>query len=241
MLMQNEIRRPSIWLHLSEIWRAAREYRRAKPFLSQEPKEDEVTGGYPILVIPGFMASDTSTAPLRSLLNRLGYSASDWGLGRNYANLKELDKLSHQIGQIYQDADDKLTIVGWSLGGVYARRLATLHEDKIRRVITLGSPYKHLKAPNYGNWLYQIFQKMRGPKGIEPAWVETLSEPISVPSVAFYSKTDGIVPWQACMDDQDPTDHKNIEVTGSHIGLGVNEEVLSQLLEILRQDRLLGD
>ncbi len=234
--MSAEIKRPALWLHLSEFFRAVRERMRAGKFLRTHQSLKKIHG-YPILVIPGFMASQTSTAPMRELLDRLGYHTIDWGLGRNYARLEEIDILSDKIERIHKEYDQKLTIIGWSLGGIYARRLATLHPEKTRRVITLGSPYRHLEAPNYANWLYQLFQQTRSKdKRQEPKWVEELKLPISVPSIAIYSKTDGIVPWQACMDEEDPTDHKNIEVQGSHIGLGMNQEVLSHVLVFLEAD-----
>lgn len=234
--MSVEIKRPSLWLHLTEFFRALRERREADSFLKTHQSSKQVKG-YPVLIIPGFMASHVSTGPLRKLLDRLGYHAIDWGLGRNYARLEEIDVLSDMIEKIYSEHDQKLTIIGWSLGGIYARRLATLHADKTRRVITLGSPYRHLKSPNYANWLYQLFQKIRSKeRREEPQWVEELKLPIPVPSVAIYSKTDGIVPWQACMDEEDQTDHQNIEVVGSHIGLGMNRNVIAHVLAVLEAD-----
>ncbi len=234
--MSEEIKRPALWLHLSEFFRSLNERRRADNFLKTHQSSNQVEG-YPILIIPGFMASHVSTGPMRNLFDRLGYKTIDWGLGRNYARLEEIDVLSDMIEKIYNDHDQKLTIIGWSLGGIYARRLATLHADKTRRVITLGSPYRHLQSPNYANWLYQLLLRMRSKdQRKEPKWVEELVLPVPVPSVAIYSKTDGIVPWQACMDEADQTDHQNIEVVGSHIGLGMNQEVLAHVLAILEAD-----
>ena len=234
--MSPNIKRPALWLHLSEFFRALNERRRADTFLKTYQSSKRVHG-YPILVIPGFMASHISTAPMRQLLDRLGYETIDWGLGRNYARLEEIDVLSDKIEGLYEEYGQKLTIIGWSLGGIYARRLATLQAGKTRRVITLGSPYRHLDAPNYANWLFQLFQRMRSQeKRQEPKWVEDLKLPIPVPSVAIYSKTDGIVPWQACMDADDQSDHQNIEVNGSHIGLGMNQEVLTHVINFLEAD-----
>lgn len=110
-----------------------------------------------------------------------------------------------------------------------------IHEDKLRRVITFGSPYYQLKSPNYANWLFQLFQFARRNKE-EPEWVADLPKPLSIPTTAYFSKKDGIVPWQACRDPHDPTDHDNVEVNGSHIGLGFNEEVLRSLVKILEAD-----
>lgn len=229
------IKRPSIWLHLTEFWRALWERFKARNFINKyRPKRP--IHPYPILVIPGFMASNISTGPLRRLLNRCGYNAIDWGLGRNYANLSDIDTLEKKVHEIFDQYDQKLTIIGWSLGGIYARRLAVLHSSKIRRVITFGSPYRDIKAPNYATWLFNFIQSLRRNQNAEPQWVSDLNKPIPVPSIAFYSKNDGIVPWEACFDQSDPTEHKNIEVNCSHLGFGADKEVLGRLMSILESD-----
>ncbi len=174
---------------------------------------------------------------LRRLLKRSGYEAIDWGLGRNYANLNDLDVLDKMVEDIFNRTGKKVTIIGWSLGGIYARRLGVIHSSKIRRVITLGSPYRHLDTPNYATWLFEFIQRFRRNSNAEPSWIAELNRPIPVPSVAFYSKMDGIVPWEACMDMEDPTEHRNIEVQGSHLGLGMNKDVLQPLMEILESDQ----
>lgn len=202
-----------------------------QPFLRADHKR-EADRGHKVLVIPGFMASHISTSVLRSYLDKLGYHAIDWGLGRNYAKLEQADQLSGLIRQHSQDGP--LTIIGWSLGGLYARKLAAEHPDKIKKVITLASPYRYLEAPNNAAWLFNLFQRLRRKsKEQDPAWVAELPKPVQVPSVAFYTKQDGIVPWEACCDFEDPTDHQNIEVYTSHNALGVNRYVLEKLAEVL--------
>ena len=185
-----------------------------------------------VLVIPGLLASDFSTRPMRSYLDRLGYTTVDWGLGRNLARLEQVEVLSALVQKL--STEEPISIIGWSLGGLYARRLADLHPDKVRKVITLASPYKHLEAPNNASWLFSFFQLLRGKARQEPpAWVVSIGAPVAVPSVAFYTKQDGIVPWQACCDFEDPTDHQNIEVYTGHNALGVNKYVLEKLVEVL--------
>ena len=230
-----KINRPSLWLHLTEFWRALWERFKARKFL-KEYKPDKPIQSYPILVIPGFMASNISTSSLRRLLNRCGYKAIDWGLGRNYANLSDLDVLEKKVEEITEKHQQQMTIIGWSLGGIYARRLAVLHSSKIRRVITFGSPYRDIKAPNYATWLFNFIQSLRRNQDAEPQWISDLNKPIPVASIAFYSKKDGIVPWEACFDQLDPTEHKNIEVNCSHLGFGADKEVLQHLMPILEAD-----
>ena len=182
------------------------------------------------------MASNISTGPLRRLLNRCGYNPIDWGLGRNYANLDDIQILESKINELFMRYNQRVTIIGWSLGGIYARRLAVLHSEKIRRVVTFGSPYRDIRAPNYATWLFEFIQRFRRNQDAEPEWIAELNKPIGVPSIAFYSKQDGIVPWEACFDQEDPTEHRNIEVASSHLGFGANKEVLQHLMPILESD-----
>ena len=108
-----------------------------RPLLSLLPKGD----GHPVLVLPGFMASDSSTSPLRKLLADLGYATFGWGLGRNVRiDQRRLREMEQLLLQIYQETGRKVSLVGWSLGGVFARELAKLQPDAVRQVISLGSP-----------------------------------------------------------------------------------------------------
>ena len=225
------IKRPSIYLHLTELWRAFREYRIGKKFVQswsplQKGNEE------PVLVIPGLTASPWSTKLLRNFLSSENFTAYDWGLGRNLGNLKDLTELEKTLALIHKKHDRKVIIIGWSLGGIYARRLGQSQSNLIEKVITLGSPYRAIRSPNYAAWFFNLLQRFRG--GVaEPKWVESLDEPLNVPSIAYYSKKDGIVPWEACHDPDDSSDHVNIEVRTSHFGMGASKEVLQSLVQEL--------
>ena len=178
----------------------------AAPFLFNAPRGD----GHPVLVMPGFGANDRSTRVIRSFLRSTGYGAQPWKLGRNLGPaMSDLpSRLAERLDEVFTDSgEQKVSLVGWSLGGVYARMLAYMHPDKVRQVITLGSPFagRRLRA----------------------------SEPLAdIPSTAIFSKSDGIVPWQIA--SQQPSDiAENIEVYGSHIGLGFNSAVLYALADRL--------
>ena len=110
----------------------------ALPLLSLAPKGD----GHPVLVLPGLVASDTSTRPLRSFLKSRGYAVSGWRQGRN---LGLRQGVQHAMVDLVQELNDthgrKVSLVGWSLGGLYARQLAKMMPDRVRSVITLGSPF----------------------------------------------------------------------------------------------------
>ncbi len=229
--MEKKIKRPAIWRFFLEWVRPLNDRIRSHKFITNHEVEKK-SDGEKILVIPGFLASHISTAALRSFLDRQGYETIDWGLGRNYARLEQADELSDLV--MKHAADQPMTIIGWSLGGLYARKLAAEHPDQVKKVITLASPYRYLDAPNNASWLFSMLQMIRGKKeGDEPAWVSRLPEPVPIPSVAFYTKQDGIVPWEACCDFDDTTDHQNIEVHTSHNALGVNKFVLEKLVDVL--------
>ncbi len=189
---------PSVaWLAL-EGQRAFAEwlsYFPAAPLLERAPRGD----GHPVLVLPGFMADDASTGLLRRFLKRLGYSAHPWLLGRNVGNPSVLrERLVDRAAELSARHRRKLSLVGWSLGGIYARELAKLIPTQVRQVITLGSPFGD---------------------------ADRVRQPPPVPATAIFSKTDGIAHWESCRETEGPR-RENIEVSGSHCGLGVNPLVL---------------
>jgi pimeloyl-ACP methyl ester carboxylesterase len=141
-----EVRPPSPWLMLMEAGRAPWEYAAtlaAMPWLSRVPAGD----GHPVVVFPGLGASELSTRPLRSFLGQLGYATYDWGLGRNRPRDGLMEACGRRVLEIASRHGRKVSLVGWSLGGVYARELAKRHEPQTRCVITLGSPFSgHARA-----------------------------------------------------------------------------------------------
>jgi pimeloyl-ACP methyl ester carboxylesterase len=165
----------------------------AQPRLRQAPRGD----GHPVLVVPGFRASDDSTRTLRWYLRDRGYHAHGWRLGTNRGPSQETSTAlaSRLLGLA---AGGPVSIIGWSLGGVYALELAGAFPDVVRRVITLGSPLPLVSQ--------------RGRKA-------------PVPVSALFSRTDGIVPWRNAIGPAGP-DRENIEVDGSHMGLSHNPKVL---------------
>ena len=220
-----KIKRPSIFLFLTEIWRAFKEMRKALPFIKKyEAKEKG--DNHMVFVIPGFMASDVSTKPLRRFLNKVGYQTCGWELGTNLADLEQLAILSEKIDRLYTKNQAPISLIGWSLGGVYVRELAKEKPEKIRQVITLGSPFGGIMKPNNANITFEFIKWLKNYPEIDKDFVATLPNPAPVPSTALYSKKDGIVPWETCMEKVEDDIHQNIEVQSSHLGMGVNIEVL---------------
>ena len=224
------MKRPSLLLYFLEVPRAIFERIQSNKFLKKYTPEKRADG-HPVFVIPGFMASDFSTKPLRKFFDRIGYKTFGWGLGRNLGRIGNLEVLSKKLDAIYQKDNQKITLIGWSLGGVYARELAKKNPNQIRQIITLGSPFSEVTAPNNAMWLFKLIN----PEEIDPDWLAELEKPAPVPTVAIYSETDGIVPWRACIEKVEDELHENVEVHGSHFGLGVNKEVLDILVHRIQK------
>ena len=191
------------------------------PWLLSTPRGD----GHPVLVLPGFMANSRSTFPLRRYLKDRGYAAHRWKQGRN---LGFSDELLHGMESRLLELADRyrmpVSVLGWSLGGVYARELARLHPDRVRCVITLGSPIAANRGGTSIEWLYE-WVAGHSPKHLPAEMIERLSQTPTVPTTAIYSRSDGIVHWQASVELLAHERVENIEVYGSHVGLGFNPSV----------------
>lgn len=199
------------------------------PLLLQAPKGDK----HPVMVIPGFLASDFSTKPLRSFLKIKGYKPYGWGLGRNLGTHIVggphivSDKLLNRVIELSVRHNKKVSLVGWSLGGILAREIARAIPDCVRQVISLGSPFNGPQgsAPVAS----KMFELINGDLAKrEPDAVTRIITPPSVPSTAVFSRSDGVAHWQACKNTDEHSHElsENIEVKGSHMGLGHNAQVI---------------
>ena len=173
----------------------------------------------PVLVIPGFGQSDRSTAPLRAILNKQGFVSHGWNHGKNLGLKPGMTSaLLQQINALYDQHQTPVALVGWSLGGVLARELARKCPDRILRVISLGSPL----AGGHSTTLQALFDLLNRSQG--PGHVPERYAPPAVRCTAVYSRQDGIVNWRASREPETPLT-ENIEVKGSHMGLGFNPAV----------------
>jgi pimeloyl-ACP methyl ester carboxylesterase len=191
---------------------------------------------HPVLVLPGFTASDMSTRPLRWQLRTWGYWAHGWGLGRNLGPTTEvLEGLVDRLVSLNARHGRKVTLIGWSLGGIYARELGRRFPDAVRTVITLGSPYRmNFNDRSTASPLVDRLVAGFDP-GLVAGWVsEDERIPLTMPATSVYSRTDGIVRWYTCIDRAGPY-RENIEVIGSHSGLGFNPAVLYVIANRLAQ------
>ena len=184
--------------------------------------------GQAVLVIPGFGASDWETRGLRSALKGLGYETFGWGFKRNLGMRASIRVGMAERVRELSARHGPITIVGWSLGGVFARELARAMPEHVAQVFTLGSPITGDPDANNMSRLFRLANP--GLSDEDPAKTRRAFEKRSavvpgVPCVALYSKTDGIVAWQCCLEPEAPTT-ENVEVTGSHMGLVVNPDVV---------------
>jgi pimeloyl-ACP methyl ester carboxylesterase len=191
---------------------------------------------HPVLVLPGFTASDRSTEPLRWILRSQGYWTHGWRLGTNLGPTQRvIDGLHDRIEVLRQRHGQQITIIGWSLGGIYAREFARLHPDAVRQVITLGSPFRMtLGDRSAASRLVDRLSDRFNAETLNFALAENDKPPLPVPSTAIYSRDDGVVRWHTCIDIESET-HENIEVRGSHSGLGWNTAVVYAISDRLAQ------
>jgi len=211
---------PSNWLRMMES-RAVFELgaaAAATPWLRMIGRGDN----HPVLILPGFLAGDPSTAPLRYILRGQGYWVHGWELGRNLGPTPQVvDGLVSRLHALHDRHGAPVSLIGWSLGGIYARRLARRFPDLVRQVITLGSPFRITVTDRSA--VSGIYDRL-SPQHV-PLVDEVLpghdAGPLTVPATSIYTRTDGVVRWWQCLEDAGPR-RENIEVHGSHSGLGFN-------------------
>ena len=229
---EKKLRPPSLFMMLAEV-RSLFEFNSSlllSPLLMRAPKGD----GHPVLALPGFLASDLSMAPMRRYLKELGYDTYAWNMGRNLGGVaSKRGALRDLVRHIHDTTGRKVSVVGWSLGGVYARDLALQLPDMVRSVITLGSPFtSDVRATN----ATRLYEELSG-EGINdnPEIQQAIAGDLPVPTTSIYSRTDGIVNWHTCHLNPSET-AENIEVhLASHIGLGVNPAALWAVADRLAQ------
>ena len=202
----------------------------ALPLLSLAPRGD----GHPVLVLPGLVASDVSTRPLRAFLKSRGYAVSGWRQGRNLG-LRE--GVQHAMVDLVHELHDrhggKVSLVGWSLGGLYARQLAKMMPGRVRSVITLGSPFA--AGPKATNaWRVYEMASGRRAEAEDARFGGSLASAPPVPTTAIFSRTDGICAWQGCMEKTSATS-ESIEVESSHCGMGHHPAVVYAVADRLAQ------
>jgi pimeloyl-ACP methyl ester carboxylesterase len=185
--------------------------------------------GHPVIIFPGLAADGKSVAPLRRHCESLGYSALDWGRGYNVGPKGDIERFMRDLAVHTKELIDRhggksATLIGWSLGGLYAREIAKILKSRVRQVITIGTPFNAMADHTNVGWLWKI---LTGKEPMpDPVMIEKLRTPPPVPTLSIYSRNDGVVAWQTCTHDGTFDSTEDVEIDGSHMGMGWNPEVM---------------
>lgn len=224
---------PGHLLYLTDPARAAVDYAllaSAAPLLAAFPRGDN----HPVLVLPRLYGSDASTGTLRTVLRHLGYRTYGWRLGRNIGpTSKAVHGMRARLDYLTNHYQQPVTLIGWSLGGIYARQLARRTPQAVRQVITLGSPIRLARhEQSRANRLFHHHAHQH----IEPLDLplEHDEGPLPVPATSIYTPLDGIVAWRTCLDEPGPR-AENIAVLASHLGIAHHPATLWAVADRLAQ------
>jgi pimeloyl-ACP methyl ester carboxylesterase len=192
----------------------------AWPILQRAPRGQS----HPVIVFPGLAASDASTLPLRRYLETLGYEAYGWEQGSNFGpRAGVLESVREKVQDIAQSSGQKVSLIGWSLGGIYAREMAKELSSMVRCVITLGTPFS---GPPRSTNAWRLYEMVSGRSSERETEHFELKKAPPVPTTSIYSKTDGIVAWQGSIQSKAPhlghAQTENVHVRASHFGIGLN-------------------
>lgn len=205
-----------------------------RPLMTRFLKGD----GHPVIAFPGFGGGDNSTKPMRGLLDDLGYQTYGWGMGTNLVFNEQIEaEMVALVTEIAEQTGKKVSLIGWSLGGLFAREVAKVCPEHVRCVISMGSPISG--DPNHSH-AHKLFKIINGePSDIDYTRYLELNDAPGVPTTSIYSKTDGVVAWEGSVQKQAANsknqETENIEVPASHLGMGVNPFVMYLLADRLAQ------
>ncbi|MDT9002229.1 alpha/beta hydrolase [Paucibacter sp. APW11] len=226
----DDLQPPNAWLMMLEgraPWELAA-LLAATPWLRKLPRGD----GHPVIVFPGLGANDFTTLALRRFLDELGYVSHPWGQGFNFGPRHGvLEQCNADVQRLFKHHARKVSLIGWSLGGIYARELAKELPDHVRCVITLGTPFTgHPRATN----AWRFFEFVSGQRVTNHELLHQIRQTPPVPTTSIYSRSDGVVSWRCSVMEPGPQ-AENIEVHASHLGLGMNPMALYAVADRLAQ------
>jgi len=175
--------------------------------------------GIPAMVIPGFIANDRTTTELRRALAEAGFRVHPWRQGMNLgARPDTLERLRDAVDECGHD--EPILLVGWSLGGLYAREIARAEPERVRAVVTLGSPVWGDRR-RYTN-VWKLYERIAGHPVDNPPIPETAEKP-PVPTLAIWSRRDGIVAVSSAKGTEQTRDEE-AEVSSTHMGFAVSKK-----------------
>jgi pimeloyl-ACP methyl ester carboxylesterase len=191
--------------------------------------------GPPVLVIPGFLATDRTTLPLRSALADAGWRVHGWGMGWNKGvRLDTIDRLKQRLDEV--SPDTPVLLVGWSLGGLFAREVARSYPDRVRAVITLGSPFS---GDPHQNHVWRLYEWVARHKVDDPP-VPRITDKPPVPHLALWSRKDGLIAPRAAKGLEHERDEA-VELDRAHMAFGVSKRaaksVVREIDRFLKRNR----
>jgi pimeloyl-ACP methyl ester carboxylesterase len=191
--------------------------------------------GPPVLVIPGFLATDRTTLPLRSALAHAGWRVHGWGMGWNKGvRLDTIDRLKQRLDEV--SPDTPVLLVGWSLGGLFAREVARSYPDRVRAVITLGSPFS---GDPHQNHVWRLYEWVARHKVDDPP-VPRITDKPPVPHLALWSRKDGLIAPRAAKGLEHERDEA-VELDCAHMAFGVSKRaaksVVREIDRFLKRNR----
>jgi pimeloyl-ACP methyl ester carboxylesterase len=192
--------------------------------------------GHPVIVYPGLGAGALTTAQLRGYLKDCKFTAHDWALGVNTGPEGELDAwlapLVERVAALQAQGGRRVSLVGWSLGGIYAREIAKRVPQAVRQVVTLATPFGSLGGGNHAGTLFKLLGG--DTSRLTPELQARLRQRPPVPTTSIYSRSDGLVSWRGCLEAPAP-DVENVAVQASHLGMASHPEVLRIVADRLAQ------
>ena len=190
--------------------------------------------GRQLLLLPGLLASEHRMEPMRAILESAGFRAHGWGMGRNFGPRADtLEQIDRRVDQIRRNSGDPVTLIGWSLGGLFAREYAKFARAKVGGVVTMGTPFSGDPRANHA---WRIYQLVSGFPVDRPPFTCRREEKPSVPTAALWSRRDGVIMPECARGRAGERDHA-IEVDCTHMGFAVAPEgilAVGRALEAMR-------
>ena len=232
----SSVQSPNIGMLALEPVRALLEFARMQ--LTELTPARAQGDGHIVVLFPGLGADQHYMEPLARHCEQLGYDVCHWGRGRNTGPdgdpAKWLDALAQDIDALVSPGNRRCTLIGWSLGGLYAREVAKALPHRVRQVITLGTPFACIAKSTNVQWLFELLSGTSAT--VDAAFAQRLATAPPVPTTSIYSRSDGVVAWQACIAEASPL-AENIEVDSSHLGLIWHPDVRRIVADRLAQRR----
>ena len=203
--------------------------RKFTPPLPIEPADDPKV----IILLPGFATAPWRMKFMAQQLERAGHTVKRWGLGYNYGPTPEnIVKLAERVQSVNARYGQKVVLVGWSLGGIFAREVAKMHPECVAKVVTMGTPFSH--SP-YSNNLWRVYQITVGHSVETPPVEVTMHEKPPVETVAFWSPRDGVISRRAACGLPGERD-RAVALRCTHMGFCNSDEVIMALDQELKRN-----